>query len=101
MRETPVLGTVAMWVPGSADRAMRALLEAEGDIAVVGEAENGREAVALAKELTQLSLPEIGSNFGGRDHTTVMYACEKVADLLERDDKVRRQVVQIRQQLYA
>jgi hypothetical protein len=30
-----------------------------------------------------------------------MYACEKVADLLERDDKVRRQVVQIRQLLYA
>jgi chromosomal replication initiator protein len=30
-----------------------------------------------------------------------MYACEKVADLLERDDRLRRQVVQIRQQLYA
>jgi chromosomal replication initiator protein len=37
---------------------------------------------------------------GGRDHTTVMYACEKVADLLERDDRLRRQVVQIRQQIY-
>jgi chromosomal replication initiator protein len=37
---------------------------------------------------------------GGRDHTTVMYACEKVADMLERDDRLRRQVVVIRDQLY-
>ena len=57
-------------------------------------------AMFLMRE-TNLSLPQIGQALGGRDHTTVMYACEKVADLLERDDKVRRQVVQIRQQLYA
>ena len=57
-------------------------------------------AMYLMRE-TNLSLPQIGLALGGRDHTTVMYACEKVADLLERDDKVRRQVVQIRQQLYA
>ncbi len=57
-------------------------------------------AMYLMRE-TNLSLPQIGQAMGGRDHTTVMYACEKVADLLERDDKVRRQVVQIRQQLYA
>jgi len=57
-------------------------------------------AMYLMRE-TNLSLPQIGQALGGRDHTTVMYACEKVADLLERDDKLRRQVVQIRQQLYA
>jgi len=57
-------------------------------------------AMYLMRE-TNISLPQIGQALGGRDHTTVMYACEKVADLLERDDKVRRQVVQIRQQLYA
>ncbi|MBI4731887.1 MAG: chromosomal replication initiator protein DnaA [Chloroflexi bacterium] len=57
-------------------------------------------AMYLMRE-TNLALPQIGQALGGRDHTTVMYACEKVADLLERDDKVRRQVVQIRQQLYA
>jgi chromosomal replication initiator protein len=57
-------------------------------------------AMFLMRE-TNISLPQIGLALGGRDHTTVMYACEKVADLLERDDKVRRQVVQIRQQLYA
>ncbi len=57
-------------------------------------------AMYLMRE-TNISLPQIGLALGGRDHTTVMYACEKVADLLERDDKVRRQVVEIRQQLYA
>jgi len=40
-------------------------------------------AMALAKELTQLSLPEIGSNFGGRDHTTVLHACRQVTKLRE------------------
>ena len=38
-------------------------------------------AMALAKELTQMSLPEIGTNFGGRDHTTVLHACRQVAKL--------------------
>jgi chromosomal replication initiator protein len=38
-------------------------------------------AMALAKELTQLSLPDIGDAFGGRDHTTVLHACRKVAEL--------------------
>jgi chromosomal replication initiator protein len=38
-------------------------------------------AMALAKELTQLSLPDIGDAFGGRDHTTVLHACRKIAEL--------------------
>ena len=38
-------------------------------------------AMALAKELTNHSLPEIGERFGGRDHTTVLYACKKVKEL--------------------
>ncbi len=56
-------------------------------------------AMYLMRE-TNLSLPQIGQALGGRDHTTVMYACDKVADLLERDDLLRRQVVQIRQKLF-
>ncbi|EKD77924.1 MAG: chromosomal replication initiation protein [uncultured bacterium] len=39
-------------------------------------------AMALAKELTTHSLPEIGDAFGGRDHTTVLHACRKVKELL-------------------
>ena len=38
-------------------------------------------AMALAKELTDHSLPEIGEAFGGRDHTTVLHACRKIAEL--------------------
>jgi chromosomal replication initiator protein len=38
-------------------------------------------AMALAKELTQMSLPDIGDAFGGRDHTTVLHACRKITDL--------------------
>lgn len=40
-------------------------------------------AMALAKELTTHSLPEIGDAFGGRDHTTVLHACRKVRELLD------------------
>ncbi|WP_425324466.1 chromosomal replication initiator protein DnaA, partial [Legionella birminghamensis] len=40
-------------------------------------------AMALAKELTNHSLPEIGDHFGGRDHTTVLHACRKVKELLQ------------------
>ncbi len=57
-------------------------------------------AMYLMRE-TNVSLPQIGQALGGRDHTTVMYACDKVADLLERDDRLRTQVGQIRRQLYA
>ncbi|MEJ2354281.1 MAG: helix-turn-helix domain-containing protein [Anaerolineales bacterium] len=45
-------------------------------------------------------MPQIGETLGGRDHTTVMYGCDKIADLLERDDRLRRQVIEIREQLY-
>ena len=40
-------------------------------------------AMALAKELTNHSLPEIGDAFGGRDHTTVMHACKRIKELRE------------------
>ena len=40
-------------------------------------------AMALSKELTNHSLPEIGDAFGGRDHTTVLHACRKIAELRE------------------
>jgi chromosomal replication initiator protein len=57
-------------------------------------------AMYLLREETKYSLPKIGEAMGGRDHTTVMYACQKVTDMLERDDKLRRQVIKIREQIY-
>jgi chromosomal replication initiator protein len=46
-------------------------------------------AMALAKELTNHSLPEIGDAFGGRDHTTVLHGCRTIADLKERDLRIK------------
>lgn len=46
-------------------------------------------AMALSKELTNHSLPEIGDAFGGRDHTTVLHACRKIAELREEDADIR------------
>ena len=46
-------------------------------------------AMALSKELTNHSLPEIGDAFGGRDHTTVLHACRKIAELKETDADIR------------
>ena len=57
-------------------------------------------AMFLLREDAKLSLPHIGELIGGRDHTTVMYGCDKIAELMEHDDLVRRQVVQIRERLY-
>lgn len=45
-------------------------------------------AMALAKEFTNHSLPEIGDAFGGRDHTTVLHACRKIADLKRSDQRI-------------
>ncbi len=45
-------------------------------------------AMALAKELTTHSLPEIGDAFGGRDHTTVIHACKRIRDLRETETRV-------------
>ena len=46
-------------------------------------------AMALCKELTDHSLPEIGDAFGGRDHTTVLHACRKIKELCDTDLSIR------------
>ena len=57
-------------------------------------------AMYLLREEANVSLPQIGEALGGRDHTTVMYGCDKVAELLEQDDRFRRQVLEIKERLY-
>jgi len=56
-------------------------------------------AMALAKELTSYSLPEIGKAFGGRDHTTVLHACRKVKELLETSSDLRENYAKIHRSL--
>jgi len=57
-------------------------------------------AMYLMRDVANASFPLIGETLGGRDHTTVLYACDKVSGMLEKDDLFRRQVFQIRDQLY-
>ena len=48
-------------------------------------------AMSIAKELTSLSLPDIGDAFGGRDHTTVIHACKKVVELCKTDSRINEE----------
>ena len=57
-------------------------------------------AMYIMREDTGLSLPQIGHQFGGRDHTTVMYACEKMTGLMSSDDRLRKQAIRVRELMY-
>ena len=52
-------------------------------------------AMALAKELTTHSLPEIGDAFGGRDHTTVLHACRKILELNQSDVRIKEDYINL------
>lgn len=56
-------------------------------------------AMYLSRELTDYSLPKIGEEFGGRDHTTVIHAHEKVSKLLQTDSLLQKQLKEINEQL--
>jgi len=56
-------------------------------------------AMYLARELTESSLPQIGKAFGGRDHTTVLHGCDRIAENLERDEELRYTLLQLKEQL--
>ena len=58
-------------------------------------------AMYLARELTNMSLPDIGRNFGGRDHTTVMHACKKVEKTQADDAQLKERLTQIRELIKA
>ena len=53
-------------------------------------------AMFLARELTGFSLPEIGGQFGGRDHTTVLHACDKIRKVVDKDPGLRDVIREIR-----
>lgn len=56
-------------------------------------------AMYLSRELTDYSLPKIGEEFGGRDHTTVIHAHEKISKLLQTDSLLQKQLKEINEQL--
>lgn len=58
-------------------------------------------AMYLCRELTNLSLPKIGKEFGGRDHTTVIHACEKVLEDMEKDLELKETIEEIKKNILA
>jgi chromosomal replication initiator protein len=58
-------------------------------------------AMYLLREVTQLSLPQIGEIVGGRDHTTIMHGINKIAALAESDASLRRQLLALKERIYA
>ncbi|MDA1477034.1 chromosomal replication initiator protein DnaA [Bacillus changyiensis] len=56
-------------------------------------------AMYLSREMTDSSLPKIGEEFGGRDHTTVIHAHEKISKLLSSDEQLQQQIKEIKEQL--
>lgn len=56
-------------------------------------------AMYLTRELTDLSLPKIGDEFGGRDHTTVIHACEKISNDISKDNLFRKKIDDIIEEL--
>ena len=52
-------------------------------------------AMYLARQLTKSSLPDIGRQFGGKDHTTVLHACEKIRRLVESDGQLKAELDQL------
>ncbi len=63
-------------------------------------AEPRQVAMYLMRKETDASLPQIGEALGGRDHTTVMYAIEKISNQIETKADLRKRVISVKQQLY-
>ncbi len=57
-------------------------------------------AMYLIRQETQASLPQIGQALGGRDHTTVLHGCGKIASQIETDEQLRREMLAIKETLY-
>ena len=53
----------------------------------------------LCREMTDLSLPKIGELFGGRDHTTVIHACEKISEAMQNDQTLQLTINKLKQSL--
>jgi chromosomal replication initiator protein len=103
---------LAYLLPAQGKLSLEAVLDAAADYFGVsvadltGRARNARIALQrqivmyVMREETGASLPQIGQALGGRDHTTVMYGCEKIASELEQNSDLGRQVTGLRSRLY-
>ena len=53
----------------------------------------------LSRTLTNSSLPKIGNAFGGKDHTTVIHAYDKIADAVQSDSTIKEQIQELKETL--
>ncbi len=56
-------------------------------------------AMYLSRELTDSSLPKIGNEFGGKDHTTVIHAYDKIADALKTDSDLQAEITNLKTEI--
>ncbi|PZD73449.1 Chromosomal replication initiator protein DnaA [Acaryochloris thomasi RCC1774] len=99
----PVLNPPTEKVAASPETIMAAIVETYGISTEDLKSNSRRREISLARQIgmylmrqhTDLSLPKIGEEFGGKDHTTVMYSCEKVSVLETNDPDVAQQLRQL------
>jgi chromosomal replication initiator protein len=99
----PVLNSAAAKLEASPDTILRAVAETFGIPTEELRGNSRRREISIARQVgmflmrqhTALSLPKIGQEFGGKDHTTVLYSCEKVADLQRTDPEVAQTIRQL------
>ncbi|ANV82919.1 chromosomal replication initiation protein DnaA [Picosynechococcus sp. PCC 7003] len=99
----PILNPTVEYAPAAPDVILQIAAEATGvSIEDLKGASRRREistarqiAMYLMRQHTDLSLPRIGEMFGGKDHTTVMYSCDKIGQLLTKNQKISQLVSQI------
>ncbi len=96
-REAPGLGAI---IEAVAEHYGISAADITGRSRAARVAEPRQVAMYLMREDTDASLPAIGALIGGRDHTTVIYGCEKIARLVEQDANLRRDLMRIRERLY-
>lgn len=97
---TPVLNPTTEKVDVSPDAIIGTISEVFGVTRDDLSSSSRRREISLARQVgmylirrhTDLSLPKIGGLFGGKDHTTVMYSCEKIDKLIKKDDNVAQMV---------
>jgi len=97
-RKPPPLGK-ALRVVAEFYRVSEADLTGRSRVSRVSEPR--QVAMFLMRDACQASYPAIGAELGGRDHTTILHGCDKIARLFERDAQLRRNILQLRERLYA
>jgi chromosomal replication initiator protein len=100
---TPILNPPVEQAEASPEVILRAIVEAFGVSAEDLKGSSRRKEISVARQIgmylmrqhTDLSLPKIGEEFGGKDHTTVLYSCDKISKLKDEDQQLAQTLRQL------